>query len=957
VNLIRATAQVQRAKLHRRLKEERQAAVRGERQKGKDKAAALQDLKETLLRIIQRSGLSPTMQNKFKADLVTASTPAAIGRAFKKIELLAAKERFKDAVKKFTAMETSAKRAGRKVLSNDDRTQIGQWIQQAESAIFAPITAETAQRGGRGALTGVSRRPRSFLTAAQYDNATSSAAVTTELIAELVNERRAEKNRAAVGEKTTRAENVKQIQTNLGYDEESDTYAKELTVSRHMQEHNDREASFRGLRAEAYEDTESTTRRAEGWQREENLGVLTRLISRRMKEQEEEYNSELRDENQVVEQFLKEAGFKNLSHAYMQLMGTFGRSQTRMETVTLGGVDTSITLDEVLEFLALDPQTLAKIAKGRLLKVKSMTQRLAKAVTIEEIEEIRAKFEPQYGALVQAMKARIQNNLQPRLFAVIMRLKGAEPEFVPEYWPTIVDRAATEAAGLAQAYREGGTFGVILSMYQENLGLTLARDENATAPFVINGLLSRYIQHTDSALKIIHMAEATREASATLLSPKVADAINRTSGKKVYNNLKTMLAEASLAGRDTIPGGTDRLQVANAGVAATLILTNPGTYIRQLGGIPLLWSEMPHKYFMKGIARLRPGTFKEMQRWSGFFWARYSGDSMSRYSPVAGSTIDGFDNIAMTQALKALMKTGWSRDWKGFGMSWNRALRTIKLLDWFDSIAARIAWEGYKAQAEDLHPEFTFQQKMRWVSNRASMAARSSQNTSSPLDAGGVVMNTRDSFWRYFFLFTTQPMKSLNQLKLAWHDSPRQGFVASAGVFSNWIWSAYATNLILEGGSEILGTLIANAFGDDPDEDLRQERMMRMFMKMNFRMVQDVLGTVPVAGDAFAHMIEAISQRTRSGGALDAVVFENINDTVDDFTRNVRKAINALIEDGAEEEFYWAVYKANKALVTGAFDLVGNPLHMPYYRARRILEPVQGALPEPANIFFGFEEP
>lgn len=945
VALIRSHAQIERQRLQKAEKARRDTVraegrqeTREARQEARNKASDLQLVKETILRVIQASGLPKKVRGTFNADLVAASTRQAIGRALKKIDRLAAQVRFVEAVSKFNSAQASAKRAGRKTLSNVDRAQIRKWLDDARPSIFI-----------EGA------RPRSFDDAAGYDNASSIATASTEMVQELLATRKAEKRKRGQEVKTTRDEDVNQILTHLGWNPDTGKFDKEIKKSKRETEFENRERSLasRGFSLQLYYDTESMTRKAES--RWKGDGVLTRLISRRMKEVEEDYNSELRDETKVVEQLLKEAGFRNISHAFQRLMGTFGKTSTEFVDVTLQGEAMKITLDEALEFLALDENTLAKIAEGRPVKLRNMSQRLKLVVTIEEVEAIRQQLEPKYGDLVRAMKARLETNLRPRLFEVLMRLKGAEPELIPNYWPTSVDVNATDNAGLAKAYREGGGFGAIRQRYLENLGFTKDREENADSPFVMNGLLARYISHMDQALKIIHMSEAARDASAVLLDQNVADAINRTSGSKVYRSLQTMLIEASLVGRDTIPGGTNWLQVVNSGVATSYILTNPGTFIRQLGGIPKLWNEMPTGVFAKGlaIAATTRGTLKEMQDNSGFFYSRYSGDTMSRYSPVAGSGLDGLDNIAFTQGLGAFLNAGVHGDFKGAGRSWNRMLRSIKFLDYFDAISARIAWEGFKAQGKS--QGLSGKELMVFTSRRAGMAVRSSQNTSSPLDAGAVVMNTRDSMWRYFFLFTTDPMKSLNQLVQGFHDSPAKAVKASVGVFGNIIWSAYATNFIIEAGSELLGTMLASAFGDDPDEQLRKDRILRAWYKMHFRAMNDTLGLVPVIGDAFAGTVEFMFKQFQQSDVLEPIVFEAINDIASGMATELRKALVAI----PEEE--WGDFWEHMALTTwelaaGAAKLVGDPTLMPRYRARRILEPAQDILPDPINKILGFEE-
>ena len=956
VALIRSHAQIEKARLNvRRAERVREARLqekgRGDArvQKERDKAFDLDTTKRILFQIIKNSGLPRSKRGAFLNDILKASTPAALARALDKVDLLAAQVRFEGSVKMYVNAVARAHRATGSVLSNADRKEIGIWIRDAHPSLYTKdidaaailLPASLLRKGSK-----TPRQPRTFLTPVEYDSASGIARVTAGLINERIDERRNEKRQRGTAVKTTKDQDVAQIQTNLGRDPVTGKYHKEKRPGRRETKFADRERHLlkRGFDLQLWHDMNALTRKAE--RKWDGTGVLTRLIHTRMKEQEEEYNSELRDELRVVEQFLKEAGFRSLSHAYQKLMGTFGKTNTQFVEVTLQGETFEIPLDQALEFLALDENTLAKIAEGRAIKLRNMTQRMKLVVTIEEVEQIKAQLEPEWGELVAAMKARLETTLRPRLFAVIQILNGAEPELIPNYWPTSVDVNATDNAGLAKAFREGGAgvFSAVRQRFLENLGFTKDREADASAPFVINGLLARYSQHMDQALKIIHMAEATRDATAVLFDQNVADAINRTGGAAMYNQLKSMLLEASLAGRDSLPGGTSWMQVANSNLASTYILTNPGTFIRQLGGLPKLWNEMPTKYFLIGLKALgQRGIMKEMQQWSGFFWARYSGDTISRYSPVAGSGIDGFDNVAIREGLGALLRAGSHGDIRGAGRSWNRALRGIKLLDWFDSLIARVAWVGFTemGKANGLKGDAL----TAFVKQRASLAVRSSQNTSSPTDSIGIVMNTRESLWQFFFLFTTDPAKSLNQLIIGYHNGPIAAAKATTGVLGNLVWSAYVTNAMISIGSEIIGAMISVALGGDPDEEERMQRLLRDFERAHMRALQDFAGLWPGVGDAVFKLFR-YSQRTFGGsGMLEPIVFEGISDLFEGFAREMGQAYRAA-RQGDSDKMTLDLIEALEELVIGGGKLAGNPFMMPYYRARRILEPAKEELPD-----------
>ena len=375
--------------------------------------------------------------------------------------------------------------------------------------------------------------------------------------------------------------------------------------------------------------------------------------------------------------------------------------------------------------------------------------------------------------------------------------------------------------------------------YLENAGF-LKPVTGGRTPLVVKDVLSTFIEHVDHALKVIHLAEPIRDAASVLRNQRTVEAINARFGARMNEFLQTHLVEASLVNRDSVAGPDRLLRALNSNLVATFLTTNEGTWIRQLGGLFKLWAFMPARDFAAGLAGIRPGTLREMMNESGFLWSRYQGDSYSRFSPLQGSGLEALDATGLGQSLRGLTRAAVARDVRGVGKSWQRFLRSIKILDWFDAIVARVAWQGYKSQARRLHPEWTSDQVLRFTAQQSALAIRSTQNTSSPLDATTLATQTRNSPLRYFLLFTTDPLKSYNLIVRSMHQGPTQGAKAALAVLLNNLWSGFIATGALSYLYASFGALLS---GDD-DEERRIKRRAKALEQAIWRSARDIAGTV-----------------------------------------------------------------------------------------------------------------
>lgn len=848
------------------------------------------------------------MQGRFLGDVARAETATQLHIAMKRIEVAIGQMNFRQAAADLTKVERKARKF--KPMTNDMREQIEGISSQAR----------TLTRTETGRL-------QAFKTRAEYDQKSDALFDAVDAIEALLAIRRAERNQINADRARTKEGHVTQI-------EENTSKLKQLKGrSKTVQ---DKVTGWVRTGKIALLDIANLSRYAEGKWKEE--GVLAALLDRVPKEVEENHNNERRNNADETDRLVREnTGYRNLAEAQMRLQGTLGEANQEFAEVTIGGERVSLALDVIGELLAVDNRTLAGIVKSGF-QPEGARQTEPLRPTLAEMQDIRAEWGPKFGNLIVGMKAKIET-LKPRTFSVVKELKGREPRPEPPgYWPSTRNITASPDFGLSVDFRSFMQSAV--RRWLENAGFLKERT-GGDAPFVMRGLLRTYMDHLDQSSKIIHLAIPVRDAAAVLLDPRTVQAINKVHGSDMNEMLQKHLIEASMINQDTDGGPDRRLRTIHSLAIGSWLATNVGTFFRQIGSVFRIAARMPVKYFTIGLKGLAPGTYAEMKQHSGNFWNRYEGDSYARFSPMRGQGLSGMDFSAFGQSFGAVVRSIRALDRRSSSRSWASLMRSIKLLDWFDAIAARIAWAGRKAQVQDENPAWNEAKVLEETSRRSFDDIRSTANTSSANDSASLAVSWRNSPWRYFLLFTTDPNKSLNFLVRSWHESPTQGFRASLGVAGNILWSAYVVNIGLQVSSDVVASLIGAAFDLDPDEAERERQRIRTWERSHLRMATEVLG-LSFFGDEVVNAVVAVSQPFRRDDVFRAPIGQVISDlalgggeigaSIFQAMRNLEDGLTDEEKDKFAEDFIDGMLRSSKSAST----LIGNPFLMPWYRVKPI---------------------
>ena len=220
------------------------------------------------------------------------------------------------------------------------------------------------------------------------------------------------------------------------------------------------------------------------------------------------------------------------------------------------------------------------------------------------------------------------------------------------------------------------------------------------------------------------------------------------------------------------------------------------------------------------------------------------------------------------------------------------------VMNFFDSLSARTAWAGYDARAKRIKPNWTQEQRDRWVNLKSRRAIRETQNGGSPLDMAMDATAARGTAASVFTLFTTDAFKTRNRITRAYRRSKSFGTQVLASELVAWYVGFKVGQLAWTGVS----AAIAAALGWD-DEDA--ERLARKVLSPSddaWKAAQMLGGTLsPVLGNELVDLVQAIVDKSkRSGrGELTVPAMDSVNAPIKSALNAVSKTERWLRDEGS----------------------------------------------------------
>lgn len=573
-------------------------------------------------------------------------------------------------------------------------------------------------------------------------------------------------------------------------------------------------------------------------------GVIHGLLVKAIREADDKRLGLTRDLMDRLDGIARNAGYSNMADAMAKTAAALGESNAERISVRLGGQERSMLAGEVMAIVAHagDPTTRELVLGGMPVVTAEMRERSQRGFTISagELLALRYALSPEQLKAVDQAKALIES-VRGELFEAVRKIKGTAPDAIDGYYPR---RRAMEQG---QPKEPPSGWAGTRTRYLENAGILQAREGGTKTPLALGNLFADVEAYIDSAAKVIHLAQPIREAHGVLYDPDVREAISAKHGPQAVRRIEEFLSAFSQSQPPVVTTMGRLAQTLNSNIATARLSLNLRTWIAQLGGITRLWAVMGADLTAADVAAAAKVTTEDLVQSSGYLWQRYRGDAAKRLSAVVAP--DAEADATFVQALRSVGRSVAKLDAKGAAAAYRKLLSSIKILDFFDSLNARVAFAAYLRKAKAQNPGWNDAKAKEWAGARTAEVIRATQNASTVLDMSSVAIRSRGTGSSIFGLFQSDPLRTWNRIVKATRTG--NGTRMAIAEALNMVWVALTRRVILTG----TGVGAAYLAGNDDEA----ERLLRIAKdKFLGDMLDQAIGTaVPIWG-GFAR--EAVTQ-------------------------------------------------------------------------------------------------
>jgi len=538
---------------------------------------------------------------------------------------------------------------------------------------------------------------------------------------------------------------------------------------------------------------------------------------------------------------LAAAGYSGLDE-YALRNGLMGDASAVTMDVTLGGEARTLPVGVVMSVAAMDDETLALFGDGQPngqgMKFRDAETVLTIYPTQQEILAARAALTPGQRGMIDAMKQILEFQIRDRTMEAIWLVEGDQPPIVPNYWPRI--RSGTRFGGERRDILQAS--GALVRGALTSVGFANART-GGLEPLVYSDAFQTWDRHVQVALDMIHMAQPYRDAATVLSDRNVQQEMDRRGGAGTAEAVMAIFSNGVGATARSSPSIIDAL---TSNVTGAVLAMSPRTWAKiVIGGQIRLASEIPTAYWATGVARAtaslrNPMAWRnrvnEIHLLNGYFSRRHQ----LQFRTIVSGALSDQDRVRVLVALEgaaaSMRVAGQSviagrmmealKSFRDASNGGNLALASvIDALRYMDEQIMLVAVEARLSEVED-EGLLTGQDALREAALRAERDFRRTQNASDEFDESSFASTQRvrgNTGWRFFFPFSSDPLKARNQLRRAFLSG--EGRLRAVGAVGGNLAASTAISTMSVATTAYMVSLIAALFGgdDDPNEELKKQ--------------------------------------------------------------------------------------------------------------------------------------
>jgi hypothetical protein len=598
-------------------------------------------------------------------------------------------------------------------------------------------------------------------------------------------------------------------------------------------------------------------------------------------------NLDRRRIDQTMDGLLEQAGYSSVDDYAQRAAGMGGVAATDVMDVMLGGQSRRITSGEAMSLAAMDDDTLALLFDendpefaGSPITFLRDGGKMPVRVTRQEVEAIRARLSQGQIALIDGLKAMIDADIRQRAFDVHYAQFGRMPEAIPGYYPR--RRLGDSISG--DTVDVNATPGNVIMTMLDNAGFTRQRVASR-APLVVDDLVRTIDGHVDQGLRLIHLSDPLRFGITVLRDANVKSAMESRLGAKSNDQMRKLLMNGvGLSGRPT----GDFIDSLNSNVSGALLLINPKTWFRQLGGIFRLASEFDMADWASGsrasialTPAQRSAMIDRIEQDSGYFFDRHRRSQVGLFAGIIGDPRQNRERMmvmlrAVGSNLRSAVDEATQANFRSMLEDLNagrsNVLTILRSFDWaLRGIDRQVMLAGYMSARQSLSrtdPAMAEQDAHLASIALAERAFRRTQNVSDPMDdtVFAAEQKFNRGYGRLLFPFSSDPLKAFNQARRAVANPDARAGTAF-GITANILWSAAANPL-----SVGLAGLATGLWASDDEDDklLKQAIVNQQAQRAMERAAGDLVGSAFGYGGLILNDVYQAYRAYQDGYAPDA---------------------------------------------------------------------------------------
>ena len=615
-------------------------------------------------------------------------------------------------------------------------------------------------------------------------------------------------------------------------------------------------------------------------------------------------NLDRRRIDQTMDGLLQQAGYSSVDDYAQRAAGMGGVAATDVMDVVLGGQSRRITTGEAMSLAAMDDDTMALLFDendpefaGSPITFLRDGGKLPVRVTRQEVEAIRARLSQGQIALIDGLKAMIDADIRQRAFDVHYAQFGRMPEAIPGYYPR--RRLGDSISG--DTVDVNATPGNVIMTMLDNAGFTRQRVASR-APLVVDDLVRTIDGHVDQGLRLIHLSDPLRFGITVLRDANVKSAMESRLGAKSNDQMRKLLMNGvGLSGRPT----GDFIDNLNSNVSGALLLINPKTWFRQLGGIFRLASEFDMGDWASGsrssialTPAQRSAMIDRIEQDSGYFFDRHRRSQVGLFAGIIGDPRQNRERMmvmlrAVGSNLRSAVDEATQANFRSMLEDLNsgrsNVLTILRSFDWaLRGIDRQVMLAGYMSARQSLSrtdPAMAEQDAHLAAIALAERAFRRTQNVSDPMDdtVFAAEQKFNKGYGRLLFPFSSDPLKAFNQARRAVANPDARAGTAF-GITANILWSAAANPL-----SVGLAGLATGLWASDDEDDklLKQAIVNQQAQRAMERAAGDLAGSAFGYGGLILNDVYQAYRAYQDGYAPDAGVqlmpLQVVNESIRNF--------------------------------------------------------------------------